>query len=123
MSLSFNCRVVLDFTAVFDKETLAAIALMPEETKKILEAEPDMHPKRRALGAAMVKAHAEGGLEGLCKFFLRDSAKQMRDLLMEESGDQFRKWAPPRLEVTAKSPKANKSEPTAFLDKRFNTVN
>ncbi|WP_087502351.1 hypothetical protein [Pseudomonas sp. SID14000] len=127
MSRSFKCRITLDFTAVFGKEVLAEIVAMPEEIRKVLEAEPGMSPQRRALGEAMLKAHNEGGLEGLCKFFLRDSAKQIRDLLMKEtdhnSGAAFRKWAPPLMEITAKAPKVHQSEPTAFLDKRFNAVN
>lgn len=87
MSKSFDVNVSFNFRVVFSEEDLTEM----QHWVARLAANKAKHP-----GAAhILKLHAEGDLEGLIQFLVKDSVKQMRQLILDEvPKSQFKNFSP-----------------------------
>lgn len=87
MSKSFDVNVSFNFRVVFSEEDLTEM----QHWVARLAAKKAKHP-----GAAhILKLHAEGDLEGLIQFLVKDSVKQMRQLILDEvPKSQFKNFSP-----------------------------
>lgn len=97
MSKSFDVNVSFNFRAVFGAEALAEVG----DAIQKMRAAPVLKPQ----GIALLKAYDEGGTEEALKFFLRDSMKQMRELVLDEVDKTvFKSFSPFTAVITSRSP-------------------
>jgi hypothetical protein len=100
MSRSFDVSITLSFRTVFSSEQEKEVVRAIEEAKKAL-ANPEGISKQRLGTCKAVVEASEKGLDAVFSTFLKDAAKQIRQVVIEETQhDGFKNFAPPVVVIT-----------------------
>lgn len=100
MSRSFNLSVTLNCRVVFSEDELKEVTEAIEEARKYVASENQTDKQRLGVCKAILAAEPKG-LDAILSVFLKDTAKQFRQIIVDETkGDNFKDFAPPVVVIT-----------------------